>query len=136
MLEVLVALAIVAALAPPVLGAATSLRTSMVLRGAQEAAARLVADARWTAVRDGSATIEFVADPPTGRVISPSGDTVMTEDLGPGGVTMKLSRDRASSRIRYGPLGLGLVSSQSLRFARAGTERALVISSLGRVSRR
>ena len=49
---------------------------------------------------------------------------------------LRLSRGRATSRVRYGPVGLGWVASQSLRFAKAGQEKALVISSLGRVSRR
>ena len=127
---------IVAALAPPVLGAAASLRASFTLRSSQESAARLLAEARWTAVRDGSATVEFVADPPMGRVISVTGDTVIAADLAHGGVTLRLSRDRATSRVRYGPMGLGWVSSQTVRFTNAGKERALVISSLGRVSRR
>ncbi len=125
-----------AALAPPVMGAATSLRASFALRRSQEGAARLLAEARWTAVRDGSATVEFVASPPYGRVVSATGDTVMVADLGRGGVALQLSRDRATSRVRYGPLGLGWVASQTLRFKSADQERALVISSLGRVARR
>ena len=136
LIEVTVALAIIAALAPPVLGAATSLRASFALRRSQESAARLLAEARWTAVREGSATVEFVASPPFGRVVSATGDTVVVADLGHGGVVLQLSRGRAASRVRYGPLGLGWVSSQTLRFANAGRERALVISSLGRVARR
>lgn len=136
LIEVTVALAIIAALAPPVLGAATSLRTSFSLRRSQENAARLLAEARWTAIRDGSAAVEFVASPPAGRVVSATGDTVMAADLGQGGVVLQLSRGRATSRVRYGPMGLGWVSSQTLRFTRADQERALVVSSLGRVVRR
>ena len=136
LIEVMVALAVIAVLAPPVLGAATNLRTSFLLRGSVENASRLLAEARWTAVRDGSAVVELVAAPPRGRVVSATGDTVMVADLGQGGVALHLSRDRATSRVRYGPMGLGWVSSQTLRFTRAGQERALVISSLGRVARR
>lgn len=136
LIEVTVALAIIAALAPPVLGAAASLRTSLALRESREYAIRLLAEARWTAIREGSATVEFAASPPYGRVVSATGDTVMAADLGQGGVALRLSRDRATSRVRYGPMGLGWVSSQTLRFTRAGQERALVVSSLGRVTRR
>lgn len=136
LIEVAVALAIIAALAPPVLGAATTLRASFALRTSQENAARLLAEARWTAVREGSAAVEFVANPPTGRIVSANGDTVLVADLGVGGVALRLSRGRAASLVRYGPMGLGWVSSQTLRFTRADQERALVISSLGRVARR
>ncbi len=136
LIEIAVALAIVAALAPPVAASASRLRAVYAVRRAQENAALLFTAARWAAVRDGRATIELVAAPPRGRVISANGDTVLTADLGQGGVTLRLSGDRATSRVRYGPVGLGWVASQTLRFARAGHERALVISSLGRVSRR
>ena len=136
LIEVMVALAIIGVLAPPALGAATSLRASFVLRRSQERAARLLAEARWTAVKDGSAMVEFVADPPYGRVVSATGDTVMVADLGRGGVVLQLSRGRMTSRVRYGPMGLGRVSSQTLRFKSADQERALVVSSLGRVARR
>lgn len=136
LIEVAVAMAIVAALAPPVASKASRLRAAFDLRQAQEDAARLFATARWAAVRDGSATVELVADPPQGRVVSIGGEILAAADLGPGGATLRLSRGRASSRVRYGPVGLGWVSSQTLRFSKAGQEKALVISSLGRVSRR
>ena len=136
MIEIAVALAIVGVLAPPVATTASRLRAELDVRRSQEDAARLFTAARWAAVRDGSATVELVADPPWGRVVSANGDTLASADLGRGGVTLRLSRGRANSRVRYGPVGLGWVASQTLRFARAGQERALVISSLGRVSRR
>jgi len=68
--------------------------------------------------------------------VTRAGDTVRTARLSAGGVSMTLSRGRARSRVRFGPLGLGLVSSQTLTFRLAGEERRLVISSLGRVARR
>lgn len=136
LIEIAVVLAIIAAIVPPVLGSAGRLRTSVVLRRAQEEAARLFADARWIAVGAGGATVLLTADPPGGVVVNPAGDTVKTALLGAGGVSLGLSRGRARSRVRFGPLGLGLVSSQTLTFRLAGEERRLVISSLGRVSRR
>ena len=76
------------------------------------------------------------ADPPWGAVVTAAGDTTRLTELGAGGVSLRLSRDRANSRVRFGSLGLGLVSSQTLTFELEGEERRLVISSLGRVSRR
>lgn len=135
-IEIATLLAILAALAPPLLASAVRLRTSFCLSRSQEEAARLLAEARWVAIGEGGATLELTASPPTGVVVSAAGDTVAVADLGEGGVALHLSRGRPMARIRYGPLGLGLVSSQTIRFALAGEERSLVISSLGRVARR
>ncbi len=135
-IEIAALLAILAALAPPLLASATRLRTAFYLSRSQEDAARLFAEARWVAIGEGGATLEFVADPPRGIVISALGDTVAEAGVGEGGVVLQLSRGRSTARIRYGPLGLGLVSSQTMRFHLGGEERSLVVSSLGRVSRR
>lgn len=136
LIEIAAVLAILAALAPPILGVAGGLRTSLLLRRAQEEAASLFADARWIAVGAGGATVVLTSVPPGGVVVTRAGDTVRTARLSAGGVSMTLSRGRARSRVRFGPLGLGLVSSQTLTFRLAGEERRLVISSLGRVARR
>ena len=135
-LEVAAVLAILAVLAPPLLGSAVRLRTSYYLSRSQEGVARLLAEARWAAIGQGGATLELTADPPQGIVVSAEGDTVAAAVLGEGGVALQLSRGRPTARIRYGPLGLGLVSSQTIRFTLAGEERSLVVSSLGRVARR
>ena len=135
-IEIAVLLAILAVLAPPLLTSAVRLRTSFYLSRSQEEVARLLAVARWAAIGEGGATLELTADPPWGIVVSAAGDTVAAAALGEGGVALQLSRGRPSARVRYGPLGLGLVSSQTIRFTLAGEERSLVVSSLGRVVRR
>lgn len=135
-IEVAIMLAILAVLAPPLLASAGRLRTSFYLSRAQEETARLLAEARWTAIGEGGATLELTSNPPRGIVFSIAGDTVAVASLGDGGVVLELSRGRPAARVRYGPLGLGLVSSQTIRFTLAGEERALVVSSLGRVARR
>ena len=135
-IEIATLLAILAVLAPPLLASAVQLRTSFYLSRSQEEAARLLAEARWAAIGEGGATLELTASPPGGIVVSAAGDTVAMAVLGDGGVALQLSRGRPTARIRYGPLGLGLVSSQTIRFTLAGEERSLVVSSLGRVARR
>lgn len=135
-IEIAALLAILAALAPPLLASAVRLRTSFNLRRSLEESARLIAEARWVAIAEGGSTLEFASDPPRGIVISATGDTVAVAGVGEGGVALQLSRGRPTARVRYGPLGLGLVSSQTMRFSLAGEERSLVVSSLGRVSRR
>ena len=135
-IEVAAVLAVLAILAPPVVTSVARLRAEYLLGRAQEEAARLLAEARWTAIGTGGATLELASTPPRGVVVSAAGDTVAAADLGEGGVSLQLSRGRSTARIRYGPLGLGLVSSQTIRFELADEERLLVISSLGRVVRR
>lgn len=135
-IEIAVLLVVLAALAPPLLSSARKLRTSFYLQRSREEAARLFVEARWTAVMHGAATVELVADPAHGVVISAAGDTVVAASLDEGGVALGLSRGRATASVRFGPMGLGMVSSQTLRFGLAGEERRLVLSSLGRVSRR
>ena len=135
-IEVAVLLVVLGALAPPLFGSAHKLRTAFYLERSREEAARLFAEARWAAVAHGGATVELATDPARGVVIAAGGDTVMAASLGEGGVMLGLSRGRATARVRFGPMGVGMVSSQTLRFGLAGEERLLVLSSLGRVSRR
>ncbi|MCY3547230.1 MAG: hypothetical protein OXH51_01065 [Gemmatimonadetes bacterium] len=135
-IEIAVVLVVLGALAPPLLGSARQVRTSFYLERSREEAARLFAEARWAAVVHGGSTVELATDPARGVVIVAGGDTVMAASLDEGGVTLGLSRGRATARVRFGPMGVGMVSSQTLRFGLAGEERLLVLSSLGRVSRR
>ncbi len=134
--EITMVLVILVALTPPLVGSAAELRRSFLLSRAREEAARLFAEARWVAVAEGGAIVVLNADPPWGAVVTAAGETTRLAELGGGGVSLRLSRGRANSRVRFGPLGLGLVSSQTLTFALAGEERRLVVSSMGRVSRR
>ena len=136
LVEIVMVLVILAAMAPPLIGSAAELRRSFLLNRAREEAARLFTEARWTSVSEGGATVILNADPPWGAVVTAGNDTTRVTALGTGGVSLRLSRGRASSRVRFGPLGLGLVSSQTLTFELDEAERRLVISSLGRVSRR
>lgn len=135
-IEIAMVLVILAALAPPLIGSAADLRTSFALGRAREEAARLFTEARWAAVGEGGATVVLNADPPWGAVVNVAGDTTKLTDFGVGGVSLQLSRGRPNARVRFGPLGLGLVSSQTLTFEMSGEQRRLVVSSLGRVSRR
>ena len=135
-IEIAMVLVILVALTPPLIRSAADLRRSFLLSRAREEAARLFAEARWVAVGEGGAIVVLNADPPWGAVVTTDGDTTKLAELGEGGVSLRLSRGRPNSRVRFGPLGLGLVSSQTLTFELGGEERRLVISSLGRVSRR
>ena len=134
-IELTLALVIGMALVVPLLGAGAEARSRALVRHAAESAAALLARGRWAAVTGGGATVEFVAEPPVGHLISQSGDTVLSRRLGRGGVELELSRGRSRARVSYGPMGLGIVSSQTLRFRHGSAEEALIVSSLGRVRR-
>ncbi|MYH53505.1 MAG: hypothetical protein F4139_11295 [Gemmatimonadetes bacterium] len=136
LIEIAMVLVILVALAPPLIGSAAGLRRSFMLSRAQEEAARLFAEARWAAVGEGGAIVILNAVPPWGAVVTVAGDTTRLTELGAGGVSLRLSGGRPNARVRFGPLGLGLVSSQTLTFELDDEERRLVVSSLGRVSRR
>ena len=135
-LELLVVVSILSVLTAPMASYGTSLQRRFRLDAANEEAARLLARARWVAVSNGGAAIDFTAEPPMGVVTTVFGDTVLSRSLGEGGVSLTLSRGRETSRVRFGPLGLGRVSSQTLTFSIGAEERRLVISSLGRITRR
>ena len=136
LLEMTLVVAIGVVLLTPLVGLGVDLRSRGLLRNATESAAALLAQARWAAVSRGSASVEFEASPPVGRLLSEDGEILALRDLGAGDVKLHLSRGRGSIRIRYGSLGLGVVSSQTLRFTHGGNEEALIVSSLGRVRRR
>ena len=130
-------LAVVAALAPTAVRSTEGLRTEFHLLRAQEDAARLLAEARWVAVGTGGAVVEVTVDPPGGVLMNPAGDTLRSAGLWRGrSIARTLAGSREQAALRFGPMALGLVASQTLTFSLAGAERKLVISSLGRVSRR
>lgn len=133
LLELTVVLLVMGVVLTPLAGKGVELRNRSLVEHAGHRAASLLSRARWVAVSRGGASVEFTTSPPTGRLLGATGDTLAVVDLGGGGVALSLSRGRSTSRIRYGPLGLGIVASQTLVFSHGDSERRLVVSSLGRV---
>lgn len=133
LIEVALVLAALAVLAPPIWSAAARVRERFLVRNAREEAARLFAAARWTAIADGGATVVLAADPPSGMVVSATGDTVAFARLGRDGMSLSWT---GRDRVAFGPLGLGRVASRTLTFSLGGESRRLVVSTYGRVSRR
>ena len=131
--EIALVLAALAVLAPPVWSAAARARERFLVRDAREEAARLFAEARWTAIADGGATVVLASDPPSGMVVSATGDTVAFADLGRGGMSLRWT---GRAEVDFGPMGLGRVASRTLTFSLGSERRRLVVSAYGRVSRR
>lgn len=108
----------------------------MSVLAAREEVVGLLHRARQEAIRYGGSEVVLSTNPPTVGLFVDS-DTLALAPLGEnGGVTLLLSRNRTETHLHFGPLGLGRVSSQTLRFRRGDTEVALVVSALGRVARR
>lgn len=104
--------------------------------GARETVAGLFYRGRQEAIAHGGARVFIRAEPPVVKLMA-GADTLITSSLAEEfGITLGLSRGRPEALLRFGPLGLGLVSSQTLTFRRGNTESLLVISGLGRVDRR
>jgi prepilin-type N-terminal cleavage/methylation domain-containing protein len=108
----------------------------MAVSGARDEVEGILHLARQEAVSRGSSDVILSTDPPKAVLISGE-DTLVDANLGRArAVTIVLSRGRSEARLSFGPLGLGRVSSQTIRFERGNALATLVVSSLGRVVRR
>jgi hypothetical protein len=108
----------------------------MAVLGAREEVVALLHRAREEAIARGGSELVLRAVPPGVELLS-GADTLARSGLEKAyGVTLGLSGDRAEARLVFGALGLGLVSSQTLRFGRGEVEARLVVSSLGRVTKK
>jgi prepilin-type N-terminal cleavage/methylation domain-containing protein len=108
----------------------------MAVVAAREATAGLFHQAREEAVARGKAEVVLTAVPAKAELMAGT-DPPIRSNLEEGfGVSLALSGNRQEVRMIFGPLGLGRVTSQTLRFRRGQAEAQLVISSLGRVTRR
>lgn len=135
LLELCAVLLLAAVAASVILPAGRTLRDRMAVVAAREAVAGLVAEARMAAVAHGGASVQLRAAP--WRAWAEVGDSAfghlaLEEDLS---VTVDLSRGRTLTELRYDPLGLGQVASETVRFRRGDAFAALVVSGYGRVRR-
>ena len=136
LLELVVVLFLLGLSLAELLPAAKRQLDRMAVLGAREEVAGLLHRARGEALARGTAEVVLTSVPPGAELIA-GGDTVTRAEFGDSyGVSLGLSSSRPEARLRFGPLGLGLVASQTLRFRRGDAEALLVISSLGRVARR
>ena len=136
LLELVVVLTLLGISMAELLPAARRQLDRLAVLGAREEVAGLLHRARGEALARGEVEVVLTAVPPRAELIAEK-DTLaraMLEESS--GVTLGLSRDRSEARLRFGPLGLGRIASQTLRFRRGEAEVLLVISSFGRVARR
>jgi prepilin-type N-terminal cleavage/methylation domain-containing protein len=135
LLELSVALALAAVAATSFLGATRGLRERAAVISAREALAGLFAEARVAAVASGGATVH-VRSAPAEAWYEAAGTERRRIRLGRDeGVSVTLNRGRTASDLRYDPLGLGQVASETFRLRRGKAEATLVVSGYGRVRR-
>jgi prepilin-type N-terminal cleavage/methylation domain-containing protein len=118
------------------LPAGRSLLDRMAVVSAREAAVGLFHRVRMEAVTRGGARLVVESSPPMLRVLSGSSSQIVKEVPVPDGVTLELSRGRLKVELRFDAMGLGRVASQTLVFQRGEARATLVVSSLGRVTRK
>ncbi|NNM05830.1 MAG: hypothetical protein HKO65_12140 [Gemmatimonadetes bacterium] len=110
-------------------------RDRFAVLGAREEVAGLLHRARVEAVARGGAALSLVAGSSSVAIVAEE-DTVARTELHEGyGVAMALSGNRQEASLFFGPLGLGWVASQTIRFRRGAAEAKLIVSSLGRIVR-
>jgi hypothetical protein len=115
---------------------ARRLADRMAVVGAREEVMGLFHKVRMEALARGEATILLVVSPPSAQIWS-GGLLRVSMDLGEAyGVDLALSMGRDRAELIFDALGLGRVSSQTIRVSRGGAVAILVVSSLGRVTRR
>ena len=136
LLELIVVLALSAISLSVLLPAARRQVDRMAVLGAQEEVAGLFHQARALALARGSSEIVISSTPPRVQLLSVRDTFAGAELQSRYGVNIGLARGRSEARLRFGPLGLGQIASQTIRFRRGEEESLLVISSLGRVAPR
>lgn len=136
----LVELLVVLALAGVVLGLVVPLATGILDRwavsAARDEAMALLRRTRAVARMEGGAEVRISTAPPTVELVVR--DTVRTClcDLEARGIGLELSGRSGPVTLRWNGLGLGVVSSRTLRFTRRASRAELVVSSRGRAVRR
>jgi len=111
-------------------------RDRAAVAGAREAVVGLLAEARQAAIESGAASVRIEAQ--SGIVESRSATTALRQlSLAREfGVSVQLSGARSEVELRYDPLGLGRMASQTIVVRRGQAVAALTVSAYGRVSRR
>jgi len=135
LLELCTVLLLAALAASVVIPAGGRLRDAFAVVAAREAVAGLIVEARGAAPAHGGGSVHIRGEP--WRAWAQAGGTplrsvALAEELG---VSVVLSRGRASLDLRYDVLGLGQVASETIILQRGRSRRTLVVSGYGRVRR-
>lgn len=133
--ELCAALLLASLAASTLIPPARGLLDRMAVVAAREAVAGLFAEARLAAIEHGGASVHVRSGP--SRAWAQIGDSVfgsvaLERDLS---VTVELPRGRSTTELRFDPLGLGQVASETITFRRGAAASSLVVSGYGRVRR-
>jgi type II secretory pathway pseudopilin PulG len=136
LVELTFVLLLVGVAASSVAPTARQARDWAAVAAAREAVVGLLVEARQAAIEAGSGSAHFSTM--TGVVqVSSAGTMLRRVDLtAEFGVSLELSGARSEVELRYDPLGLGRMASQTVVVRRGRAVTALTVSAYGRVSRR
>jgi Tfp pilus assembly protein FimT len=134
LMEVLVTMTLVCALALIGVGAARGQVDRMRVMAAREDVAGVFRAARIAARAHGGARIQV---DPLGRVhlFTPQDSLLRSADPMRLGVQLTLAGSRTEAEFPFGPLGVARVASATLVLSRGSTEQHVVLSAQGRVRR-
>lgn len=133
LIELVVALLILAVMAGIAVPPLARMRDAIAVRSARAELAAAVAVARTTAVVAGGATLVMDVPGDAAWIQTPAVQTHARYDVGTRyGVTLHNVRDVAVV-LRFDALGIGRMTSSTVRIRRGTSEVALVVSSYGRV---
>jgi type II secretory pathway pseudopilin PulG len=136
LLELAVVLALASVATTALTPAARRYRNRAAVLAAREVTVGHIAEARLAAMATGRARVAIEAT--TSLVRSMVGDSVVSStDLSADlGVSVEWNGARATTEIDFNALGIGVFASETVLFRRGDEVATLVVSSLGRATRR
>lgn len=137
LLEISLVLVLLGAGSWAVTSAARRVVDRTAVRSAREELAGLLARARREAILYGGSEVVLTAEPPRASLFNGGARTASTPDLREAyGVSLDPGGGEGSVRLRWDALGLGRMTSRTVRIGRGRARAELVISARGRVRRR
>lgn len=134
LLEIATVLALLAAAFAAVSPALKRYRDDAAAMAARESVAGLIAKARVAAIGRGGAEVHVATAPSTVMVIVGTDTTWIARVEEDTGAIVDLN-GRPALVLAFDEVGLGRLASATIRFRRGQAERALIVSSFGRVRR-
>jgi type II secretory pathway pseudopilin PulG len=136
LIELLLVLTLMGATGASLAPTALRYRDRGSVLAAREAIIGLLTDARLAAMERGEAWVRIETNPSMASVSTVDGVLREVDVSGEFDVAVALGGSATTVDLRFNSLGLGVMSAQTIRFARGSQAAELVISAFGRVRRR
>lgn len=136
LVETLIVLGLLSIVLGAALPAAAGTRDRLAVRGAREAAAGLLARARFESVLRGGAEV-LVTEAPGRLVLRAGGRSLRSVAVGDRyGAGLEIAGSVSRAVLRFDALGIGRMTSRTIRFRRGDAVASLAVSAYGRIRRR